>query len=108
MQNNIKQINIKSRPCYFFNDMINKVINIKNFDLRLLEINKLSFKGVFSVNIYYIKYVTTKSLDHVNIDNKDFFCLIFNNVYGYIDENIGIKYLVFTSTDESKEALKNT
>ena len=108
MQNNIKQINIKSRLCYFFNDMINKVINIKNFDPRLLEINKLSFKGVFSVNIYYIKYVTTKSLDHVNIDNKDFFCLVFNNVYGYIDENIGIKYLVFTSTDESKEALKNT
>ena len=65
MQNNIKQINIKSRPCYFFNDMINKVINIKNFDPRLLEINKLSFKGVFSVNIYYIKYVTTTKISFV-------------------------------------------
>ena len=84
------------------------MINIKNFDPRLLEINKLSFKGVFSVNIYYIKYVTTKSLDHVNIDNEDFFRLAFNNVYGYIEESIGIKYLVFTSTDENNEALKNT
>ena len=83
------------------------MINMGNFSRRLLQISKLSFKGVFSINIYYIKYITMKRLDHVNIaDEQDFLYLIFNNVYGYIEENNGIKYLVFTSTDENKEALK--
>ena len=102
MQHIIKQINIKNYLCYFFNDMI----NIKNFDPRLLEINKLSFRGVFNNNTYYIKYITMKSLDHVNIDNEDFLYLIFKNVDGYIEESNGIKYLVFASPDENKEALK--
>ena len=88
--------------CYLFNEMI----NIKNFDPSLLEINKLSFRGVFSVNIYYIKYITMKSFDHVNIHNEDFLYLIFNNVDGYIKEKNGIKCLVLASRDENKEALK--
>ena len=40
---------IKNRPDYLFND--NMIVNIKDFDSSLLEINKLSFKGVFSVSI---------------------------------------------------------
>ena len=35
---NIKEINIKKRTCYFFDDMI----NIKNFDPNLLKIDKES------------------------------------------------------------------
>ena len=66
--------------------MINDMINAKNFDPRLLEIRKLSFKGVFTVNIYYIKYITMKSLDDVNIGNEDIIYLIFINVNGYIAE----------------------
>ena len=46
MLHNFKQINIKNRPYYLFNDMINNMISIKNFDPSLLEINKLSFKGI--------------------------------------------------------------
>ena len=49
---------IKNCPDYLFND--NTIVNVKDFDSRLLEINKLSFKGVFSLNIYYIKYLPTK------------------------------------------------
>ena len=82
----MKQTNIKNCPCYLFNDMINDMINVKNFDPRLLEIRKLSFKGVFTVNIYYIKYITMKSLDDVNIGNEDIIYLIFINVNGYIAE----------------------
>ena len=82
------------------------MINIKWFDPRLLKINKLSFKGVFSVNIYYISYITMKLPDNVNIDDEDFLYLTFNNVDGYLMKNDGIKYLVFNSTDENKEALK--
>ena len=42
-----------------------------------------------------------KSLDHVNIDNENFLYFILNKVDGYIKRNI-----VFTLTDENKEALK--
>ena len=40
------------------------LVNIKDFDSNL-EINKLSFKGVFSVSIHYIKYFLTKSSNRV-------------------------------------------
>ena len=33
--------------------------------------------------------------------------MFLNDVDGYIEENDGIKYLVFASTDKNKEALKN-
>ena len=68
-EKNIKQINIKNCPDYLCNDTINNIINIKDFDLRPLKIHKLSFKGAFNINIYYIEYITKKSLDHKNIDN---------------------------------------
>ena len=48
---NIKQINIKNRAFYFFNDMI----NIKDFDPNLLKIEKNSYKDISIFNIGYIK-----------------------------------------------------
>ena len=57
--------------------------NIKNFDPSLLEINKLSGKST-SINIYFIEYMTMKSLDHVNIDSENPLYLTFNNADGYI------------------------
>ena len=104
MQYHIKQINIKNRPYYFLNDMI----SLKNFDPNLLKITKLSFRSVFNVSIYDIKYITMKSLDHVNINNENLFYLIFNNVDGYTEESNRIKFLVFASTDENKGAKKST
>ena len=47
----MRQIKIKNRPDYLFND--NMIVNIKDVESSLLEINKLSFKGVFSVGIHY-------------------------------------------------------
>ena len=38
----VKQINIKSQTYYFYND----IINIKNFDTRLLKIDKKSYKDI--------------------------------------------------------------
>ena len=43
------------------------MINIKNFNLNLLSINKTSFKSIDAVT-YYIKYIIMESLDHVNSD----------------------------------------
>ena len=50
---NIKEINIKNRTYYFFNDMI----NIKDFDPNLLKIDKKLYKNI---DIYYIGYITVK------------------------------------------------
>ena len=56
---------IKNRPDYLSND--NMIVNIKDLDSSLLETNKLSFKGVFSLNIYYTNYIPTKILNRVSI-----------------------------------------
>ena len=53
MRNNVKNINMKNRTYYFFND----IINIENFDPNNIKIDKRSYKNVF---IYYIVYVTIK------------------------------------------------
>ena len=49
---------IKNRPDYLFNG--NMIVNFKNSDSSLLKTNKLSFEEVFSLNIYYTKYISTK------------------------------------------------
>ena len=47
----VKQINIKNRTYYFFNDQI----ILKDFDASLLKVNKLNNK---EIGVYYIGYVT--------------------------------------------------
>ena len=49
------QIHIKNRTYYVFNDMI----NIKDFDSNLLNINKKSYKNI---GIYNIGYITIKKI----------------------------------------------
>ena len=44
---NIKQVNIKNRIYYFFNNMI----NIKDFDLNLLKLDKKPYKTIGIYNI---------------------------------------------------------
>ena len=48
-----KQLNIKNRTCYFYNDLI----NLKDFDPSLLKLDK---KSSMDISIYYIGYVTKK------------------------------------------------
>ena len=73
---NIKQVNIKNRTYYFFNDMI----NIKIFDSSLLKIGQKSYK---SFGIYYIGYITVKSIsDYENINIVNSLYLIIGKVYG--------------------------
>ena len=106
MEINIRQMSIKNRPDYSLND--NMIVNTKDFDSSLLEIHKLSHQGVFSLNIYYIKYIPTKNLNHMGVNHdKDFLYLFLDDLDGYIKEDDGIKYLVFTPAEKNKEALKN-
>ena len=51
----IKQISIKDRTYYVFND----IMNMKNFDSNLLKIGKKSYKNI---NTYYVRYITIKKL----------------------------------------------
>ena len=51
-----KQINIKNRTYYFYNDMI----SLKNFEPNLLKIDRKSYKNI---DIYNIGYITIKKID---------------------------------------------
>ena len=95
-----KQINIKNRTYYFYND----IIDLENFDARLLKIDKKSYKDI---NIYNIGYVTKKKIGNcMNINSVNPLYLGITRVNGYIEEKGMDKYLVFDSTDENKELLK--
>ena len=91
----IRQVNIKNRQNYFFNDMT----NIKNFDQCLLNIDQVSFENNDSV-IYDIKYIK-------NLDSSNSLYLVFNNLDGYIEKSGENKYLIFTSTDKNGKALES-
>ena len=101
----VKQIEIKNRTDYSYND----IINIEEFNSSLLKIDKKSYKDI---DIYYIGYITIKKIgDCENIYSVNPLYLIIGKVDGHIEENNGNKYLVFDSaelcsTDEDKEVLK--
>ena len=95
-----KQINIKNRTYYFQND----IIDLDNFDAKLLKIDKKSYKNI---GIYNIGYVTKKKIDDgKNINSVNPLYLGITHANGYVGEKGMDKYLVFDSTDENKELLK--
>ena len=55
-----RQIKIKNRTYYFYND----IINIGEFNSSLLEIDKKSYKDI---DIYYNEYITIKKMMVVKI-----------------------------------------
>ena len=81
----VKQIEIKNRTYYFYNDMI----NLKNFDSNLLKIDKKHYKGI---NIYYIGYIMIKNVDDCeDIYDINPLYLLVNYASGYIKEKNGNK-----------------
>ena len=75
----VKQIDIKNRTYYFYNDMI----NIKKFDSNLLKIDKKSYKYI---GIYNIGYITVKKIaDYENIYSVNTLYLIIAQASGYIE-----------------------
>ena len=98
----VKQKNIKNRTLiyYFYND----IINLKNFESNLLQIDKKSCKNI---GIYNIGYITIKQMDDCeNIYSVNPLYLLVNHASRYIKEKNENKYLIFDSTDENKELLK--
>ena len=99
MSNKIKDIHIKNRTYYSFDD----IINIKNFDPNDIKIDEKSYKDIL---IYYVGYVTIKDSKYVKIDRVNSFYLIFSKVNGYFEEINKNKYLTLVPTNESKEIMK--
>ena len=93
-----KQINIKNWTYYFYNDQI----NLKDFDARLLKVDKKNYK---EIDIYYIGYVTFKEIAN-NINSANPLYLMINEMICHSEEKNGNKYLVLDDVDESKEASK--
>ena len=79
-----KQLNIKNRSYYFYNDLI----NVLNFEASNLKLDKKTFKDT---DIYYVGYVDKKPDWNVNSVNPLY--LIINRVYGSISEENGNKFL---------------
>ena len=80
------------------------MINIKDFGLSLLKIDKKSYKNI---GIYNIGYITIKKIDdHENIYSVNPLYLIIDKVIGHIEEKNRSRYLVFSSAHENKEVLK--
>ena len=93
-----KRMNIKNRTYYFYNHLI----NIKDFDPRLLKIDKNISMGL---GIYYIGYVTKKSAYKINSVNL-LYLIVINRIDSFIEEINGDKYLNIASTDRNSEVLR--
>ena len=96
----IRQINIKNRTYYFYNDQI----DLKDFDARLLKIDKKDYN---EIDIYYIGYVTVKKIANCNnINSVNPLYLMINEMIGHFEEKNENKYLVLDDVDENKEVSK--
>ena len=98
----VKQIEIKNRNYYFYND----IVNLENFESNLIKIDKKHYKGI---DIYYIGYITiNKIVDCENINSVNTLYLLVNHASGYIEKKNGNKYLNSDdSVNENKALLKN-
>ena len=93
----IKQLNIKNRTCYFYNDLI----NLDGFDADQLKSDK---KGVMNINVCYTGYVTKKSV--YNIDSVNPLYLNIYTLDGFIEEKDGSKYLNVALTHYNNNILR--
>ena len=96
----VKQINIKNRTYYFYND----IIDLEKFKSNLLKIDKKSYKTIGICNTGYITIKKVDYCENINSVNPLYFRI--TNANGYIEKINGNKYLIFDSTDGNKELLK--
>ena len=76
----IKEINIKNRTYYFYND----IIDIKTFDSNNLKLDEKTYKDL---DIYNIGYVTKKKIgDCYDVNSVNPLYLRINNASEYIEE----------------------
>ena len=99
MSNKVKDIDIKNRKYYFYDD----IINIRIFYCNNITIDEKSYKNIL---IYYIAYVTIKYSKYLKVNSVDPLYLIFGKVNEHFEEINGNKHLKLVPTKESKEKIK--
>ena len=93
----VKELSIKNRTYYLFNDMI----NIKNFHSNLSRIDKKPYKDF---DIYYLGYITIKKIgNYENIHSVNLLYLIIHSAAGYFKKKYGEKYLILDSSEKYEE-----
>ena len=80
MSHKLKQIDIKSPTCYFFDDMN----NIKYLVPNKIKIDEKSYKNII---IYCIGYMTVKDLSYTIVNSVNPLYVILNKINGYIEES---------------------
>ena len=99
----VKQINIKNRTYYFYND----IIDLKDFDGSQLKVDQKKEKKYNEIDIYYIGYVTFKKIaDCNNINRVNLLYLMINEMIGRFEEKNENKYVVLDDVDENKKVSK--
>ena len=63
------------------------MINIKDFDPNLKQINKKSYENI---GTYSIRYITMKNYHYVKVDSVNPLHIIINKVDGFIGEKMEI------------------
>ena len=93
----IKQVSIKNRTYYFYNDQI----NLKDFDASVLKIDKKNYK---EIDVYYIGCVIFKEITNCNnINSVNPLYLMIDKMIGHFKEKRGNKYLLLDDVNENKE-----
>ena len=92
-----RQMNIKNRTYYFYNDLI----NIKDFNARLLKLDKKN-----QWVLVFITQVMSQEKPEWNVNSVNPLYWMINTIDGFIKEKNGDKYLNITSTDRNSEVLK--
>ena len=92
-----KQINVKNRSYYFYNNLI----DLKYFYAKLLKIDKKSYRNI---DIYCIGYSIIRKIDDCgSLYTVNPLYLNIDHASGYIEETNGNKYLIFASADKKKK-----
>ena len=80
------------------------MIKLKDFDARLLKVDKKDYK---EIDICYIGYLTVKKIANcININSVNPLHLMINEMIGQFEGKNENKYLVLDDVDENKEVSK--
>ena len=86
MSYKFKDIDIRHRTYYFFDD----IINVKNFDPNKIKIDEKSYKNIL---IYFIGYAKINDSKYLKINSVKPLCLTISKVNRYFEEINKSKYL---------------
>ena len=81
-----KQLDIKNKTYYFYNDLI----NVSNFEPDNLKLNKKTWRDI---DIYYIGYVDKGKPSELGVNSVNPLYLIVNKAFCFVGEKDGVKYL---------------